>query len=322
MLMMASTSKFSLSKGQLTMDEIIERTFAIEGTASLKINNMRGRVVVLAGAEDEILVKAVKHTNTGDAERTEIEVRQKEDGKVIAETRFDKSFGFLSFNWPCKVTYTVRVPSNCSVDVNGVSCDTNLSGLQGDSKVNSVSGVVRLSDLSGDINIASVSGKILTKNLSGALNISSVSGAVEVKDANLASIKGNTTSGRFVLHTSLAEGPYSFNSVSGNVTLVIPEGTGCEARLKAVSGRLKTSLPYYTSGQRRKFRDHAVIQGGGPMVNCNAVSGSLRIVNAESERVQVVKETLPKPRLKSNLEILNQVDKGELSVDEALTKLN
>lgn len=307
------------------MDEIIERIFEVNGAARLKIGNIRGKIIVQEGGNDEILVQAVKHTNTGDAERTEIDIRQESDGRVVVETRFDKALGFLTLNWPCKVSYTVTVPHDCSVVANGVSCEINLSNLSGELKVNSVSGAVRLADLGGDMDISSVSGRIRARNLAGPLKISSVSGSMRVENSELTSVRGSTTSGKVVVQTPLAEGPYKFNSVSGNVTVMIPEGSGCEARLKAVSGRLKTSLPY-TSRQRHKFRDHAYIQGGGPLVSCNAVSGNLRIVTSESDRVKAVKRASinpqPIPKPKSNLEILNQVEKGELTAEEALIKLN
>ena len=103
--------------------ELIEKTFRVPAPARLSLSNIRGSIEIQPGDDDIVNVTAVKHLGTGNPDRTEIEIRQEEDGSVSVETRFPEA-GFKLFGWrqPCKVDYTVRVPHACSVKRSGVSC--------------------------------------------------------------------------------------------------------------------------------------------------------------------------------------------------------
>ncbi|MBL6981300.1 MAG: hypothetical protein ISR58_08925, partial [Anaerolineales bacterium] len=53
-------------------EEIIERSFSVDSPARLKLSNIRGTVNISPGDEDAISVTAVKHLNSGNADRTEV----------------------------------------------------------------------------------------------------------------------------------------------------------------------------------------------------------------------------------------------------------
>jgi hypothetical protein len=94
------------------------------------------------------------------------------------------------------------------------------------------------------------------------------------------------------------------------------------AHHKSVNGRLKTSLPI-TKDQRYGSRGLAEIQDGGPEVTCKSVSGSLRIVTSEDEKIVEQRATSNRPhQTKNQLEILQKIETGELSVEDALNQLN
>ena len=124
------------------------------------------------------------------------------------------------------------------------------------------------------------------------------------------------------MDTPLAEGPYMFKGVSGSLTLVVPEDTGCVAIHKSVSGRLKTSLPI-SKDKRYGSRGWLEIQGGGPEVTYKSVSGSFKVVTAEDEKiVEQRKPVKPAPQPKNQMEILQKIERGDLSVEDALEELN
>jgi hypothetical protein len=279
------------------MSEMIDKTFTVPSPARLDLRNIRGSVEVRAGEAGVIHVTAVKHTGSGDVERTEIELSQETDGTVKVATRFpDGSWSWLIGSFPCRVDYVVWAPRRCSLKINGVSNETFAEGFEGEFsfhsvsgeitlrdltgpvKVNTVSGEMELADLTGELRINTVSGEISVKRLNGPLHLDTVSGKVSLEESDLPSAEATTVSGEMTYQTALGEGPYRFNSVSGDVELMVPSETRCSAELRAISGKLSTKLPA-TSTSRHNGNQTVEVQGGGVKVYLNSVSGNLSLVS-------------------------------------------
>ena len=279
------------------MSETIEKTFNVPSPARLNLSNIRGSVEVRAGEDGIIHVIAVKQTGSGDAKRTEIELSQEADGTVKATTHFPEAgWGWLIGSFPCHVDCEVRAPRKCSLKINGVSSETFAEGFEGEfsfnsvsgemtlrdltgpMKVNTVSGEMELAELTGELYINTVSGEISGKHLNGPLHLDTVSGQVSLKESSLPSAETTTVSGEMAYQTALGEGPYRFNSVSGDIELIIPSETRCSAELRAISGKLSTKLPV-TSTSRQNGKQTLEVQGGGVKLYLNSVSGNLSLVS-------------------------------------------
>jgi hypothetical protein len=305
------------------VQETIDAKFEVESPAKLKLRNIRGSVEIQGGSEGFIEVTAVKYLKSGNSDRTEIKIEQADDGSVDVTTEYENPitnwFGAIK---PCKVDYVVKVPEECDVRASGVSCNLTAKGLNGIIDISSVSGGLILSDLSGSFNVRTVSGSIKAERFAGELDANSVSGRIRVMQSQLPKATLKTVSGSMVVETPLDEGPYIFKGVSGNVTLVVPEDTGCIARSKSVSGRLRTSLNI-TKDRRYGSRGLAEIQSGGPEVISKSVSGSLRIVKFEDEVIVERKESIESPaQQKNQIEILQKIESGDITVEDALKELN
>jgi DUF4097 and DUF4098 domain-containing protein YvlB len=276
-------------------NEILEKTFTVSAPARLALGNIRGLVGIRPGADGVITVKAEKLVNTGDDQRTEIEMIQEADGLVKVKTRFlDSWVDWLFGARPCKVNYTVTAPRACALRVDGVSNELFVEGFEGDSSFNtvsggmtvralngslsfdSVSGDMQLSDLTGKLRLNTVSGGIKGVHLSGALNLDTVSGKIELEKSSLPSVKATTVSGKIELETGLGDGPYKFNSVSGNLIMKLPADVHCTAELHSLSGSLSVKLPTISSSQHNGTRT-TEIQGGGVKIYLNSVSGNMEI---------------------------------------------
>ena len=315
--------------------ETLEYTFEVEAPARLKVNNVRGHVDVQPGENGIISVLVVMHNNSGSNGQTKILVEQENDGLVVAEAKYENTFtNFFGLNKPCKVDFTIKVPKACSVQVNCVSSTANISGLEGDCDVQGVSGNINLEDLSGDFNFNSVSGKVTAKNLVGAIEMNNVSGKVEITEAQIPKLIGKSVSGITIIETPLAEGPYEFNSVSGNVSVITPEDTTCTIYIKSMSGRAKVNLPV-TSRSGSKNNEVIEVAGGGPAVRLQSVSGILKVGSPNyimTEEPQQEKEVAtspvseqpsePETQSKTQMQILQEIENGEISVEEALELLN
>jgi len=218
-----------------------------------------------------------------------------------------------------------------------------IDGLEGHIDANAVSGKMQLSNLSGNFDFSSVSGKITADHISGPLQLNNVSGKVHISESQIPSMIGKTVSGHVTIETPLTEGPYDFKSVSGNLSVITPEDTACTIRIKSVSGSAKVNLPVTgKSGARNK--QVVEVAGGGPEVNVKSVSGVLKIGSSkegitETELIQTEVEfdkpirevsapndeaqsEIPEPQTKSQMEILQEIESGEISVEEALKQLN
>jgi hypothetical protein len=280
------------------MSETMEKTFTVAPPAQLDLRNIRGSVEIRPGEDGVIHVTATKDTNSGDASRTVIEFSQATDGTVKVVTRFpDAAWSWLIGSFPCRVDYVVQAPRECSLKIKGVSSgmvvaggfegafsfdsvsgEMSLRNLTGPVNIKTVSGEVEMAELTGDLHLTTVSGKVTGKHVCGPVQLNTVSGAVSMEESSLSSVDATTVSGGMVYQTAFGAGPYRFNSVSGDVELVVPTETRCSAELHAVSGKLSTKLPA-TSTARQNGNQTVELQGGGVKVYLHSVSGNLSLAS-------------------------------------------
>lgn len=306
-------------------EEMFEQTFSVPAPARLALSNIRGSVKIVPGAEGEIAVRAIKYSDSGDAQGTQVVLAQEEDGIVKVETRYRENGGWFFHHSPCKVDYMVRVPRQCSMSVSGVSNSAEIAGVEGEMKVSSVSGSIHLSGVSGTLKINAVSGRVSGERLAGPLTFETVSGGVSLLGGSLPIITGSTVSGGVTVETALGEGPYRFKSVSGGVTLRVPAGTACTVEMDSLSGGLRTSLPKTNSHSTRRHgpggREVAELNGGGVRVLMNSVSGGLRLetldgVGSAAQPPAPEEQAADQPD-PSIMEILERVERGEITPEQA-----
>lgn len=258
-------------------NEILEKTFTVSDSVRLVLGNIRGSVDIRPGADGIITVRAEKLVDTGNAKQTAIEMIQETDGSVKVKTRFpDFWLDWLFGSKPCKVDYKITAPRTCVLQVNSVSNDVFAEGFEGNASFKTVSGDVTVRTLSGALSFDSVSGDITGTQLSGTVSLNTVSGDVEFEHSSLPSVSATTVSGEMELETGLGDGPYKFNSVSGDLILKVPPDTQCTAELHTLSGDLSVRLPV-ASVSRHNGTQTTMIQGGGVKIYLSSISGDMEI---------------------------------------------
>lgn len=303
-------------------EERIERRFDVTSDASLWVSNIRGHIEVQSGDDGVIEVTAIKHLASGDCENTEISIEQDENGRVNARTDYPDRIAWLSWGKPCKVTYQVRVPQQCTLTIKGISSGISVSGVDGTARIRSVSGDVEIDSLTGELNLRCVSGSVRAKNYTGPVSMDMVSGSADFAGSQVPRIDCKTVSGAITLETSLQEGPYRFNSVSAKVVLVVPPDSTYTAKLNSMSGRIKTSLP--GSITHRNGREARLTVGeGGPQVSLKSISGNLYLVTSRSDLHGIVAaKTKPEKKAQPDrMDILDRIENGEIDVDQAIREL-
>jgi hypothetical protein len=311
-------------------EETIEKTFQVGTPARLIISNVRGSITIQPGETGVIVAKAFKHGNSSSASDV-VEMTQDTDGTVRVETRNNESlFGLLSY--PPKVEYSVRVPQGTHLEASCVSSSLNVSDLTGAFKLKTISGEMDVANLTGPIKLGGVSGDITGSHLAGVLELSTVSGRVKLLQSDFPSAEASTVSGDLILQTPVTTGPYAFSSVSGSVRMLVPPDTRCNAELNSVSGTIRSSLPASSTriGHGLKITQ---VGGGGASVRLKSVSGGLtfevegmtatNVATTSTTASSAVPEppTPPTPPPASPLstaEILEHIERGEMTVDEAI----
>ena len=197
--------------------------------------------------------------NSGDAEQTNIECTQSEDGTVTVHTKFpDQGFNLLRGKQVCAVDYVVKVPVQTDIETRVVSSLTSVSGIEGNISLKTVSGDIELESISGSMIVKTVSGNVSGTDLTGDIQVKSVSGDVNVSGSNLSRVDSHLTSGDLLMESNIGEGPYIFKTVSGDVGLKFPHISNCGITLNTLSGS-----PYRISASgngihqaRETFDDH------------------------------------------------------------------
>jgi len=311
-------------------DETIEKKFQVGSPARLIISNVRGSITIQPGDVGVIEVKALKHGNSESAANV-IEMIQDSDGTVRVETRSTESiFGLLSH--PPRVEYSVRVPQDIHLEASCVSSSLNVTGLSGAFKLKTISGDMDVSNLAGPIMLNAVSGDTTGSHLAGVLELGTVSGRVKLLQSDFPTADASTVSGDLILQTPIAAGPYAFSSVSGSVRMLVPPDTHCNAELSSVSGSIRSSLPVTTTSMGHGLKITQV-GSGGSSVRLKSVSGSLTFeveglpatnIPANPTPASTAPQTpptqpvTPPPAPPSTAEILERIERGEMSVDDAI----
>lgn len=292
--------------------ETIQKTFQVSSSVRVDLTNIRGSMDVRPGEGNLVEVTAIKYTESGDADATEIELSQALDGSVKIATHFpDGWWLWLVGSKPCRVDYIVKAPQGSRLKLKGVDNSVLMDGLEGEFNITSVSGDLTLRKLTGPMRVNTVSGDVSINGLSGAFDFVTVSGDLDLYDGQLASINAKTVSGNLSIQTLLSDGPYRFDSVSGDVRLYLPAETRCSAHLSTLNGDIYSAFP--TSNYSRRHGKQAMdIQGGGVMVKASSVSGNLQLYSNGSA---------PQSASVDRRSILEQLERGEIKPEDALAQL-
>jgi hypothetical protein len=298
--------------------ETHEYSFEVAAPAELNVKNIRGRVSVKPGQDGEIKIVETRYLNDGNADQTEVRVDQEPGGKVITEVRMQEPyFGFIARR-PMRVDFEIEAPAETNLNVKMVSGPVEVSGLKGQIAVKTVSGPLRVQDLNGEMDLTSVSGSIKGTNLTGQARVDIVSGSLDLRGCDFSSLRANNVSGKVMVGTKLGAGPYELRAVSGPLTLVVPQGSGCQVNANAVSGRFVTDLEISQSTVHRN-RWQVTTGDGNVPVRMNTVSGKMRLLSDFDAVGQLPANVQMSGKKREN--ILERLSEGEIDVAQAVREL-
>jgi DUF4097 and DUF4098 domain-containing protein YvlB len=300
----------------------------------------RGRVT-LRQTSGEITIRGVEGDRVrvhADDEKAFRERFSIEPGKDSLDVNQNERLGFGIFGRGESVDLSVEVPHGATVMIETQSGDITASDLSGSKSFRTASGEVILRRLAGPIEVETVSGDLEIEGQAPIeLKARTVSGDVDIQVPVLRRLDLGTTSGDMGIDGDLrGEGPFALRTISGDVHFVVRSGIRVEA--ETITGDLSSDLDSKReSGLGRKVM---VVGKPGATLSFRSVSGDFRAAKprtaapalketamTDTAADQQVRDAAPAAAAQAGdadarrLEILRQLERGEIGVAEAGEKL-
>jgi DUF4097 and DUF4098 domain-containing protein YvlB len=271
------------------MDQTLNTTLPVKSDGSIWVNNVAGSVKIKGWAKQQIQVTGTL------VDGVTLDFHKASDGAEIRVVYPENESNHA------EADLIINVPIACRLSVNTVSANIDASGLNGAAQLESVSGDVTIksndSDISaksvsGEVNVLgstndahvkahSISGDVKVDGVGGDLQAESVSGTTKVVRSRLNRAQMGSTSGNVDFTGALQkDGSYTFNSISGNLTLQFLAVPDARFDISSFSGDIDNSFgpkAQHTSEYGPGMELHFVSGKGNAQVNARTLSGNITL---------------------------------------------
>ena len=216
-----------------------QKTYRIGAGGQIRIGNVSGDVVLTGYDGDSIVVTGTKKGR----DRDQVEVEDKSGTtNVDIGVRYPKHC-----NCDASIRFDVQVPRSIKYDFDHIS---------------SVSGDVKVTGITGRLNASAVSGDVHITDVSGSVSASAVSGDVKVEITRLD-----------------GSDDMKFNTVSGDVSVMLPGNLDADVDMSSFSGSIKTDFAIEVRSERFGSRNsaRAKLGDGSRRLKMSTVSGDLSL---------------------------------------------
>jgi hypothetical protein len=171
---------------------------------------------------------------------------------------------------------TVTVQKDCPTQVGVVNATAVVAGMSAATSLKSVNGDMTLDGVTGPVDANTVSGNIEAQGLDGNMVFHSVSGDLTLADGRVGRLDVRTVSGRVTADIELAPASEArVGTLSGDVAIRLPAGTGAKAEFRSASGQLHSE--FNGLGGTSKTLSGTLGDGAGHL-SVNTMSGSVTIL--------------------------------------------
>lgn len=178
-----------------------------------------------------------------------------------------------------RVRLTLTVPAETGVSITTMNAPVRISGLSGDVGVNTASGGVRVADLAGRVDVKTVTAAVEGDALSGDVLVKTVSGASTLAGP-MRSSKVATVDGTVTLRAEAASCLITANTVSADVTVVLPRDAGYDVHAASTSGHVVVD-DQTLSGSGSQKGGHRSSGDRGVAAKLRSVSGNVVLRRAD-----------------------------------------
>ena len=279
----------TFGSGNALADDQINESGKASPNGLVYIENLAGSIKVKGWDKNEIEV-----TGTLDekAKRLNFETGKKKSVIEVVYPRRVKNIEEGSH-------LVIMVPRGSSLEIECVSADIEVSGVEGDVEVENVSGDIDLVGPCESADVDVISGNVTLQDPGDVVSIECISGRVEATGGR-ADVKVETVSGEIFLEFELfknllveavsgnikvigdlaSSGSFELDVHSGEITLILPREVSAEFEANTFNGDIQTDFGYegsqtskYLPGQELEFS----VGGGGADVEINTFSGDINI---------------------------------------------
>lgn len=251
----------------------------VEQVASLRVQLVGGRVDVVVH-DDPTEMGARIEVHAVDGAPLEVSLS---DGELRVGYTFTLSGwdGFLekfrNFRDKDSADVHIAVPRTISVKLGTVTAEGLLAGVQNDARVSTVSGSLVTDSTRGALSANAVSGEIVVRDHTGDLTLNTVSGDLTAS-GDLARVHANTVSGALVLDASTGTSSIGATTVSGDVTVRLPQERGVNVEARSVTGRVVVDGHDYKGPKPGQTKVDLRSGDGACFVSTTSVSGHLTVL--------------------------------------------
>jgi DUF4097 and DUF4098 domain-containing protein YvlB len=250
----------------------------VELVRSLKVGFIGGQIDVIG--HDEPGARVEVHSVTGRDLKITVEGDRLEiDHPQLRWDNFIEVFKSMASN--AKADVSVLVPRDVALKFGIVSADALISGLRTDAKLSTVSGDLVIDGLTGDLELNSVSGELSVRDHTGRISAHTVSGDVTAT-GEIPKFTVDGVSGDVMVDISGTPDAISTNTVSGDVTIRIPDALGARFRVNTVSGKIQFDNSLISWMPGRTYNATAgSLDGSWVDINVNSVSGGVSVLRSQ-----------------------------------------
>ena len=252
----------------------------IDLVRALKVSFVGGQIDIIG--PDEPGARVEVHSISGrdlkisvDGDRLEI------DHPQLRWDNFIEVFKSLRSN--AKADVSVLVPRDVALKFGIVSASALVSGLVTDARLSTVSGDLVVDGLSGNLELNGVSGELSVRNHTGKISAHTVSGDVTATGA-IVRFSSDGVSGNVLLDITGTPDEINANTVSGDLTVRIPQAVGARYRINTVSGRMQLDSAMLRGPAGKGFSGTTgTLDGSWVDINVNSVSGDVSVFRSPTD---------------------------------------
>ncbi|MBI3891692.1 MAG: hypothetical protein HY303_09210 [Candidatus Wallbacteria bacterium] len=227
--------------------DTLERVFTVGGAPRITVTHVAGIVKITGQAAPTVSIRASRKVMTGDATRGLARVKVELSGTTGEATVQVVHTGVCDWEElkglqrqgqldDVHVDLEMLVPQGASLDVATVSGEVVVTGITGGTSVRSVSSLMLLERVSGGVKVMTIGGEVNIFGLAGGLSAQSVNGPIKGRVMR-GSCVVDTVSGAVELDLEPSEYAVArINTMSGSVSVAVPDRSGGSLDLKTVSG--------------------------------------------------------------------------------------
>lgn len=271
---------------------VYRESFPIADLKTLNLTMGFGNLNIIGSksAQGELTIRA-----TGGVESAK-EIR--ENLSVINKTKNESAVfeinpgGSAGFSDKVNLEATLTMPSNIALDASTKGGHISAHNLDGTHKLFTSGGHIELDTISGTTSAESSGGHITCDQLNGKATLKTSGGHIKVNNADAAllantggghieldkfrgQVEAKTSGGNISANILSANGPLSFATSAGNISLTIPKSLS--ANLKAKGNMITLDEEFQFEGNKSETNMSGTLNGGGIPLTLSCKYGNISI---------------------------------------------